>query len=228
MNHNLETTSRVDLVFPLLGQSIPRDHAYLLYSAVSHLIDQPNQPPIVHESKDLGIFPIRGTPGGKGELLLNDRSYLRLRTTTDKLPKLLALAGKALDLAGRRLRVGVPRVQALVPAVALSSPLVLIKLARPPGEHDKPPVITPETFLASAQKKLDELQIHAQASLQLNQTGPHKDQPRRRILQVKNHKHVGYAMLVQGLTAEESIRLQEIGLGGRRLMGCGLFLPVGE
>jgi len=30
---------------------------------------------------------------------------------------------------------------------------------------------------------------------------------------------------VNGLTAEESIKLQEIGLGGRRHMGCGIFVP---
>ena len=30
---------------------------------------------------------------------------------------------------------------------------------------------------------------------------------------------------VGGLTAEESICLQERGLGGRRRMGCGLFVP---
>ena len=228
MQVNVQIACRLDLVFPVNGQAIPREHAYFLYSAISHLIDKPGQPPILHESKELGIFSIRGTPGGKGELLLNDHSALRLRITTDKLPKLLPLAGKALDLAGHRLRVGVPRVKALVPASALASPLVLIKLARPPGQHDKPPEITPETFLTSARKKLDELQIHAEACLQTNNTGPHKDQPRRRILQVKNSNHVGYAMLVQGLSAEESIRLQENGLGGRRLMGCGLFLPAGE
>ena len=37
---------------------------------------------------------------------------------------------------------------------------------------------------------------------------------------------IGYALRVFGLTAEESIRLQEEGLGGRRRMGCGVFLPI--
>jgi len=34
---------------------------------------------------------------------------------------------------------------------------------------------------------------------------------------------VGYPVLVSELTPEESILLQENGLGGRRKMGCGFF-----
>jgi len=32
-------------------------------------------------------------------------------------------------------------------------------------------------------------------------------------------------VLIEGLTAEESLTVQEHGLGGRRHMGCGLFVP---
>jgi hypothetical protein len=28
-----------------------------------------------------------------------------------------------------------------------------------------------------------------------------------------------------GLSAEDSLRLQEVGIGGRRHMGCGVFVP---
>ena len=46
------------------------------------------------------------------------------------------------------------------------------------------------------------------------------------MIQIKDKSIVGYALRVVGLTAEESIRLQETGLGGRRRMGCGVFLPI--
>ena len=36
---------------------------------------------------------------------------------------------------------------------------------------------------------------------------------------------VGFALRVEELTAEESIRLQEKGIGGRRRFGCGIFVP---
>ena len=37
---------------------------------------------------------------------------------------------------------------------------------------------------------------------------------------------VAYSLHVVGLTAEESVLLQEEGLGGRRRMGCGVFTPL--
>ena len=37
---------------------------------------------------------------------------------------------------------------------------------------------------------------------------------------------MGYAVHIGGLNAAESLRLQEQGLGGRRKMGCGVFVPV--
>ena len=53
-------------------------------------------------------------------------------------------------------------------------------------------------------------------------------QPLRRVLRIKDRRVVGYSLRVLGLTAEESIRLQEEGLGGRRRMGCGVLLPMKE
>jgi CRISPR-associated protein Cas6 len=49
---------------------------------------------------------------------------------------------------------------------------------------------------------------------------------RRRIVRIKNKTVVGYGVRVAGLNAAESLRLQEHGLGGRRKMGCGMFVPL--
>lgn len=56
--------------------------------------------------------------------------------------------------------------------------------------------------------------------------GPHAGKPHRRLLRIKDRRMVGYAVQVTGLTAEESIKLQEHGLGGRQKMGCGFFVPM--
>ena len=37
---------------------------------------------------------------------------------------------------------------------------------------------------------------------------------------------VGYSLVVEGLSAVESMLLQERGLGGRTRMGCGFFMPL--
>jgi CRISPR-associated protein Cas6 len=48
----------------------------------------------------------------------------------------------------------------------------------------------------------------------------------RRTFRVHHKNVVGYSMTISELTAEESVALQENGLGGRRRMGCGMFGPV--
>ena len=70
------------------------------------------------------------------------------------------------------------------------------------------------------------INIKAEPSIPLKKSGPHAGEPLRRVLHIKGERHVGFGMLIEGLTADESLRLQQNGLGGRRKMGCGLFLPV--
>ena len=69
---------------------------------------------------------------------------------------------------------------------------------------------------AAALRQLGQLGVSTLAILSLG---------KRRTLRIKEKEVVGYEVLVEGLTAEESILLQERGLGGRRHMGCGMFLP---
>jgi hypothetical protein len=39
---------------------------------------------------------------------------------------------------------------------------------------------------------------------------------------------VGFPLRIDGLTAEESLIVQEHGVGSRRRMGCGVFVKEGE
>ncbi len=75
----------IDLIFHCNGSSLRRDHGYSLYGAISRIV------PAVHQSKNIGIFPIRGSAAGNGTLLLNDHSTLRLRLPADQLPAVLPL-----------------------------------------------------------------------------------------------------------------------------------------
>ncbi|MCI5210102.1 MAG: hypothetical protein D3910_15200 [Candidatus Electrothrix sp. ATG2] len=51
---------------------------------------------------------------------------------------------------------------------------------------------------------------------------------KRRTFSIRRKKIVGYSLLVSELSAEESLALQEKGVGGRRKMGCGFFNPWKE
>ena len=48
----------------------------------------------------------------------------------------------------------------------------------------------------------------------------------RKTFRIHDKQIVGYNLLVSELTAEESIVLQEKGIGGRRKMGCGVFVGI--
>jgi CRISPR-associated protein Cas6 len=69
----------VDLAFRLTGSKIAVDHGYALYSAISRLV------PEIHEAKNIGVHPIRGTYSGNGELMLRDSSRLVVRMESEKL-----------------------------------------------------------------------------------------------------------------------------------------------
>jgi CRISPR-associated protein Cas6 len=89
---------------------------------------------------------------------------------------------------------------------------------------------------AAARTQLDDLGIGGTVTIPIRRgiasfepegAGSH-DQLQRRTLRVRDKVIVGYAMVVEGLTAEESVCLQENGIGGRRRFGCGIFVPVGR
>jgi CRISPR-associated endonuclease/helicase Cas3 len=123
---------------------------------------------------------------------------------------------------GSSLRVGAALSNSLLPAPVLYSRLVIIK-----GFTE------PEPFLGAVRRQMEALQIEAEPGI------PHvrskhsvegrchlgSSVPLRRTIEVHGKKIVGFAVRVDGLTAEESLRLQEVGIGGRRFLGCGLFIP---
>lgn len=199
----------IDLAFSVVGQvALPCDHGFALFAAVSRIL------PEVHESNDLAIHPIRGQIIGDRRMRLCDWSKLIIRTNADRIPDLLPLAGKSLRVDDAALRVGVPEVRGLVPATAIRSRLVVIKVANTGAAE-----LTAEMFGAAARRQLDALEIGADAILSMG---------KRRSLRMKQREIVGYEVLVEGLSAEESIRIQEQGLGGKRHMGCGMFVPLRE
>ena len=188
----------VDLAFRLNGTTLPVDHGYSLLSAVSRIV------PEVHSSKQIGIQPVRGVYSGEGKLHLAAYSRLVLRVPDEEIGKYIKLAGAKLDLDGHQLRIGVPEVRALMPVASLRARLVTIK-----GFLEK------ASFLAAARRQLETMGVAGQVML-----------GQRRTFRVKDKQVVGFEMAMTGLTAEESVTLQEKGIGGRRRMGCGIFVPT--
>lgn len=198
----------IDLAFEIQGTSLPLDYGYALFGAISRII------PSIHADRRIGVHPIRGLKLEPGRLTLVPQSRLRIRMPSDAIGPYLELAGKRLDLDGSSLRVGLPRSEPLIPSPRLTSRLVTI------GRHRES-----SPFLASLRTQLSSLGVTASLSL-LPSPDPSRPDPfLRRVIRIKSKTLVGFAVSVSGLTAEESLIVQEVGLGSRRRMGCGVFVP---
>jgi hypothetical protein len=229
----LAIMNRIELCFPVLGSQLPSDHGYALYGALVKTL-----PRLHDEDCSVRIGSIQGTYVGKGMLQLESaKAWLRLRLPAEDIPAFLPLAGKSLNVGGHRIRLGAPQVRALIPAPNLVARLVIIKASSPKTDpavkKSRTPFLTkryldPAEFLAGARKQLEALEIRGEPGIPLNTTGPRAGQPRRHVLRVHDKQVVGFSLQVTGLTAEESVRLQEEGVGGRGKMGCGFFVPMRE
>ncbi len=199
---------KLDLAFAIHTQHIiPVDHGYALYGALSRLV------PEVHRDNGIAIHPIRGRQVGDRKMALLPWSSLVLRVPDGQIAPLLKLSGKAIQVGDTQIRIGVPEVRALQPATALRSRLTIIKVAH----IDPASSVSEDQFQQSVQKQLTELGVSDVVRADLG---------KRRTLRLKQNEIVGYEVLIEGLSADESITLQEQGLGGRRHMGCGVFVPV--
>ncbi len=219
----------LDYLFPASSQGlIPADHAYALYAALCkvfpHLHTLPSHENAPSHWRSVGILPISGIPGGHRTVRLSPRSVLTIRAAADLYRDLLRLAGSRLDLGGARVALGLPRLRPLSPAPRLISRLVVIK-----------GFLEEAAFLEAAKRQLRALGVQADVELVHRRgsrsvegrTGARPASPYvRRTVRIRNREVVGYALRVENLDPAGSLLLQARGIGGRRKLGCGIFLPL--
>jgi CRISPR-associated protein Cas6 len=201
---------QIEVAFLVKGELIPTDHAYPLYSALSHCVREFHD-----EDAGFRFAPISGKHATKGTIHVGEGARLRVRLPADQIARILPLAGRTLDLGSHRITLRTPNVLPLVPASIVVARFVTFKNST-----------EPEKFLSVARWKLDELKVEGEPGIPLIEQGERAGEPHRHVLRIKGIRMVGYAPQVAGLTADESLRLQEQGLGGRRRMGCGFFVPL--
>ena len=200
----------IELRFSVRGTTLPTDHAYLLFAALSHVVREFHD-----EQANLRFSPINGDRGEKGTIRLADFSRLSVRLSADQISVVLALAGQTLELGRHRITLKQPTVQPIIPAPTLAAKLVTFKYATDPDQ-----------FLTTARRKLDEIGVDGDPGIPLIQQGQRAGEPRRQVLRIKGLQIIAYALQVAGLKVVVSLRLLEGGLGGRRRIGCGFFVPV--
>ncbi|MFO0609487.1 MAG: type I-MYXAN CRISPR-associated protein Cas6/Cmx6 [Polyangiales bacterium] len=193
-------TPRVEVGFPLAGDTVPLDHGYALYSAMSRVLG-----PELHGAAWLSVLPVRGLARGDGTLALQrHNTALRLRIEPARLPTVLPLAGKTLEVDGHRVLVGTSRVFALEPHPALHARMVVIKKFMEEGP-----------FREAVARQLDARGVKATIELE-----------RRRVLRIAGDTVVGFGVTLRGLSEADSLTVQYAGVGGRQRFGCGVFTPA--
>ena len=209
-----------DLVFRITGEHIPFDHGYMLYSGLSKL--QPN----LHEADWLAIHPINGLQAGHRLLKLTPKSRLCFRIPADSLSVMLPLAGKRLVLADNNatfsIHIGVPELRLLKPKHELFSRCVTIKVSEAEKSNQPP---NREMFLSAVQAQMQKLGIKGNAWIDDKRDTKGRESSRR-VIHIKGQTIVGYSVHVSDLSEEHSLKLQEVGIGGRRRFGAGIFNPT--
>lgn len=190
------TVAAVDISFGVRGHAIPRDHGYSLFRALAERLEWLEAEP------GAGVHPIHGTESASGDIFLGRRARLVLRLTP-------ALAGRARALEGARLDVGsslevvdAGRIRELTPFATLYSHFVSTGAA-------------------------DEAEFLGRAAALLKAAGVSCG-----MICGKAHRACtpqgevrGFSLLLHGLTLEQSLLVQETGLGEGRKLGCGIFVP---
>ena len=204
---NLLNLPYVDLSFGVMGQNLPADHGYGLYSAIAH------QCPKIHEQEGVSIQTISGEPDGEGKIYLSRQSRLKIRLPyePEKISLVLPLAGQQLTIGKHAIQLGIPQIFPLHPVDRLRSRIVTIKKFQ-----------EPEPFKEAAQRQLDALGIQGNLILPLDESG----EPSRKAIKIKIYSVVGFSLIVTDLNEEDSLKLQAFGLGGKHRMGCGIFNPL--
>ena len=197
----------VDLVYPIACHYLPVDHSYALGQAVAQVL------PWVPDEEGAGVHPIQVAisahgwerPAGADDLLhLSKRTRLVIRVPRRRLEDAQALVGRELDVRGQMLMItGEPAVRPLQPNTTLYSRNVAL------GADDE------DVFLRAAAERLESLGILVRKML------PGKIA----ALGTPDGPLITRSLMLADLAAEESIRLQQRGLGPCRYFGCGLFIP---
>lgn len=201
----------VDLVFDIQCRELPVDHAHDLSLALRELL------PLLEQDERLGVHSVhlagsqngweRPDPRLGQKLILSRRTKLTLRVPKEHLEQVQeTLHGAALDIAGCALTIGKAKQKMLSTQGTIFSRYVILE----PGEDSDE-----NAFMQRIVSDLAARGIRVKKALCGKTTevaGPNGPIQTRSIM-------------LAGLSADESVRLQQEGIGPMRHMGCGIFIP---
>ncbi len=197
----------VDVSFKVACKALPLDHAHALSEALLEAL------PWLREEPQAAVHLIHGAESGNGWLRPEDpeallypsrRTRFALRVPKHRVEAARALAGTTLDVGGHAVSLRDPHVRELSPLTTVFSRHVVSEQSE-----------EAEFLDAVARMLREDLDIRV-----------------RKMVAGREHMHRfpdreirTRSLMIDGLRVEESIRLQQRGLGPGRLQGFGVFLP---
>jgi CRISPR-associated protein Cas6 len=202
-----EVTDEVfDLVFRLRGSKLEIDHAYELAEALrSHFKAE--------TFARIGVHGVRMAGSGNGwnrpqqtdtEMPLSRRARLAIRLQHEDYDEVARISDQTLQLGRQQLDIGVSSIRKLSSMASLYARAVCCD-----PDQSEP------DFLAQVAADLQGLNIKVTRMI-CGRSGE---------IRSKRGALFTRALMVADLKPEESVCLQQRGLGEARLLGCGLFVP---
>lgn len=195
-----------DLVFKLRGSSLDIDHAYALSQALQQHLDQDT-------CARIGVHGVHMAGSGNGwnrpeqidaELPLSRRARLVIRVHRNDSDAVTQITDQTLQIGRQLVEVGASSIRKLSSMSTIHARAVRCDPEQP--EDD---------FLRKVASELGAMDINV-SKMMCGKSG---------VIRTGDEIIFTRAVLVADLKPEESVRLQQRGIGDGRMLGCGLFVP---
>lgn len=193
----VDDSAVTDISFELQGTLLPRDHGYPLFLELSRLL------PWLSGEKLAGIHHISGAETGKNDLLiLGRRARLVIRIPANREEDVMTLSGQTIEIGGFKLVIGKGKAKPLTRHTPLYAHCVTT------GSTDE------EGFTRDVIRMMDEMKITCRFIC-----------GRRQTITTADGMAYGYSLMLHDLPVDQSILVQQRGMGSNRKIGCGIFVP---
>ena len=200
-----DTSRMIDVAFKIQCKTLPYDHACDLSKAIT------SKMPWLLKDKLIGIHTLHGPESGNGwvrsekeEIFLSKRTRLILRISRSDANKAKELEGENINVLGNNIKIGKSNIKTFLIVRDLISRCVLCD-----KEQDE------EDFLLDIKKELFTHGVPIKKAI----CGKAKS------ITINGENRFTRSLMIADLSKENSILLQDIGIGDGRIFGCGIFLP---
>lgn len=195
----------IDIVYNIDCKCLPTEHIYHLSDALQQAL------PWLADEQKTAVHPITGPEEGNGwerskdELMyLSKRQKMMIRIPKIRLADAQALSGQTLVIDGYELQVGKSSTRLLSDMPTVFARHVICEAG-----------MSEEAFMYDTLDKIKAMDVKVRKMMA----------GKEREIKTPGQTIMTRSLMLAELEPDESVRLQENGIGEGRMLGCGLFIP---